>query len=543
MEGDILKRTFSILMLLVLCGALVLFAASCNSQPQKDRLSEVIAEKIEETGYTFDSYQGYLSAYEKAVAVYEDEKATALEIDKAIEALNAAKQELVRTADFSQLKLAINASEGIDPTLYTEQTYETFLAALNNAKAVLAKDTSKQSEINSAITSLKNAKAGLVKIPSTSSLQQLLQSHVEATSYTSESYAIYQDAYNNAQNLVQLGGASQSDLMLAENLLKQAIAALVQRGDTTALQGSLAQLEKQYLGIDEKKRGPEERYTVGSYSAFMDVFEKATEAVSSGDISAADAADLLKKLNDSALQLIDMSSLLDRIDLLSGYSSQSHFYTEQSYDALVNAVSAGITVVKNASSTADQIKKASDAIDDAITALVRRAVTADGLKDKLLLDKVVTVGNSTTTLFEYFNDYASFFSAVESENVNYAYSFVGENCVEFAYEQVRIMMGEGYLKFSYIGGYPIANENLSVIEFAGIDFDSTEFDVSSETEFGAPTEYTKRTEIIFGVENTIAILSYENEDAGVKVVFEYNTIGNYISSMEFIKTVDQTQPA
>ena len=88
---------------------------------------------------------------------------------------------------------------------------------------------------------------------------------------------------------------------------------------------------------------------------------------------------------------------------------------------------------------------------------------------------------------------------------------------------------------NYEGGYPVDEKSLSIIGFAGIDFNHTEFDISSETKFGAPTDYGKRTEVIFGSEHTIAILSYENEDDGVKVIFEYNTIGNYISSIEFIK--------
>ena len=96
-------------------------------------------------------------------------------------------------------------------------------------------------------------------------------------------------------------------------------------------------------------------------------------------------------------------------------------------------------------------------------------------------------------------------------------------------------MKEGYLKFTYEGGYPVDEASLPIVSFNGIGFDHTEFDVSSETKFGAPTDYSKRTEVVFGSEHTIAILSYENEDDGLKVAFEYNTIGNYISSIEFIR--------
>ena len=520
---------------MLLCFVLLFGAVACVNQTRKDELSEMLAEKIESAGYTSGSYADYLEAYEQAQMVYDDKNATALEIDRAIEDLQKKKAALVRTADFSQLSLALKDSEGIDPTLYTPQTYETFLAALNNAKAVFEKDTAKQSEINSAITSLKNAKAGLVKIPSSSSLQQLLQNRIDASLYTGASYAIYNDAFNNAQELLSSGSASQSDLFLAENLLKQAIAALVQRGDTTPIQSILVLLENGYLKVDANGRQPEDRYTAHSYRAFLAAFEEGTAAVRTGDVSPEDVERILNSLNGAPALLVDLSELLDHIDMLGSYSSQSHFYTEESYDALLSAVSAGIAVVKTEDSTSEQVDLAIRGIEDAISRLVRREVSADYKKDKLLLDKMVTVGASSILLGDYFEDYTVFFSDVESQNVNFAYRFVGEDGVEFSVEQIKILMKEGYLKLTYEGGYPVDEKSLSIIGFAGIDFNHTEFDISSETKFGAPTDYGKRTEVIFGSEHTIAILSYENEDDGVKVIFEYNTIGNYISSIEFIK--------
>ena len=535
MKGDMMKQRLLVLLMFLLCFAMLFGAVSCSNDSQKDQLGEVLTEKLDPAGYTSASYSAYLDAYEKAQAVYDNDKASALEIDRAIEELQKAKDALVRTADFSQLALAIEDSNNVDPTLYTEQSYQLFLAALNGAKEVYQKDTSKQSEINSAITSLKNAKAGLVKIPSTSSLQQLLQSHIESATYTSTSYAIYEEAYTNALNLVSSGSATQSELLLAENLLKQAIAALVQRGDTTPLQGILLQLENGYLQEDGKGRLPEDRYTAESYAAFIAFFDEAKKYVSTGDASVGEVEKMISDLNDSAAALVDLTELLDRIDLLTDYSSQSHFYTEESYDVLLSAVSAGISVVKTPNSTKDRIEKAIKDIDNAIAALVRRGIVADHDKNKLLLDKVIVVGNSATLLSTYFADYTVFFAEVESENVNFAYSFVGEDGVEFSFEQVKILMRDGYLKLSYEGGYPLDEDSLSIVEFAGIGFDMTEFDVSSEAKLGAPTEYSTRTEVILGNENTIAILSYENEDDGVKVIFEYNTIGNYISSIELVR--------
>lgn len=528
------KKT--IVSLILLCLLLLCTAASCTGGSQKELLSEALADKIESEGYTSASYKVYSDAYEKAQLVYDDKNATALEIDRAVEALQKAKDGLVRTADFSQLKLAIADSEKVDATIYTKQTYDTFLAALNKAKEVYAKDTSKQSEINSAVVSLNNAKAGLIKIPSNSSLQVLLQNRIDSSPYTGASYKIYEDAYNSAKDLVQSGSASQSDLLLAENLLKQAISALVNKGDTTALQALLVQIEGQYLGLDDKNRTPEERYTADSYAAFLEIFEKGKDAVRTGDVSSSDVELLLSEVQDCPALLIDISGLLDRIDMLGSYSEERHIYTEESYEALLNAVSEGIVVVKNAKSTVQEIEVAILAIDDAIEKLEKRELVPDYKKDKPLLDKVVVVGSSSVVLGDYFEDYTAFFATVEMENMNFAYSFVGEDSVEFSVENTRILMSKNSLKFTYVGSGPVLEGESGLVSLGGLGFANTEFDVSSNSKLGTPTDYSKRTEMIFGVEHTISILSYENEDEGVKVVFEYNTVGNYISSIEMIKT-------
>lgn len=532
-----MKRKSVIILICTLCVMFLFTAVSCENSSQKELLSEVLTDMVAAEGYTKASYEVYAAAYEKAKDVYENKNATALEIDRAVEELKKAKDALVRTADFSQLKLAIDASVGVDASLYTQQTYETFLAALNKAKEVFAKDTSKQSEINSAVTSLQNAKEGLIKIPNNSSLQVLLQNHIDSSPYTGASYKIYEDAYKSAQMLVQSGSASQSDLLLAENLLKQAISALVTKGDTAALQALLIEIEEQYLGLDEKNRKPDERYAASGYSAFMEIFEKAKNAVRTGDVSSEEVTVLLAEVKDSPAMLVDIGSLLDRIDLLGIYSEERHIYTEESYESLLNAVSSGIVVVKDGNSTKEQIEESVRAIDEAIELLEKRELVPDYMKDKPLLDKLVVVGNSSMVLSDYFKDYVSFFSMVERENINFAYGFVDDNSVEFSALNTKILMSEKRLKFTYVGTGPVAGEDAMLISFGGLGFSNTEFDVSAESKLGTPTDYSKRTEMIFGEEHTICILSYENEDEGIKVIFEYNASGNYISSIEILQII------
>ena len=82
----------------------------------------------------------------------------------------------------------------------------------------------------------------------------------------------------------------------------------------------------------------------------------------------------------------------------------------------------------------------------------------------------------------------------------------------------------------------MSQEDSDTASFAGVTFDMSEFDVSMQDNLGTPSEYSKRTETEFGQERTIAVLTYENEIEGLCVVLEYDTIDNYILSIEISKT-------
>lgn len=66
--------------------------------------------------------------------------------------------------DKSQLEETVNGLAEVDKTLYTEESYDAYLAALNNAKEVLANEKATQEEIDAANAALQEAFANLVKV-------------------------------------------------------------------------------------------------------------------------------------------------------------------------------------------------------------------------------------------------------------------------------------------------------------------------------------------------------------------------------------------
>ncbi len=527
-----MKRTVIGLLCIAVLLVSVFSFASCVNENEKEELYTALSELLPAEGYTTASYKVYIDAYNNAKQVYLNEEATGLEVDTALKTLNSAKGSLVKTADFSQLKLAIEAHESIIAASYTSESYGTYLSAYNIALAVYQDDSSSQNEINSAVTSLNNAIRALVKIPDSSSLQQLLQNKVSSDGYTTASYRLYEEAYSNALQLIQDENAAKEELLLAENLLRQTQNALMKKGDTTPLTTVMREIEQQYLATDKSGREPKDYYTASSYAAFMVVYNECKTIEATSDASDNEIVLLGENLVNAAEKLVSIKGLLERIDMFAVYAAQSHYYTVESYENFAAAVSEAINIAKASNPTFDQVKAAEDKIDDALTKLERRELIPDHQTNKTFTNKEIKVGNSSVSFEDYMTDYAAFFEKVTTDNLIFAYYTEGD-VAYIHYANADIVMRDQYIKMSYSGGATVSAESIFAASFGGISFDKSEFDFSAEENFGTPTEYSKRTEIVMGMENSIATIVYSAQD-GSKMTIEYNTIYNFIISIELV---------
>ena len=151
------------------------------------------------------------------------------------------------------------------------------------------------------------------------------------------------------------------------------------------------------------------------------------------------------------------------------------------------------------------------------------------------------------TVNGYMADYTGFFRKMLSENLDFIYNPVGEG-VEFGKGKVKVFLGEKTLRITVTGDLPLSQEDLAAVTFGNLNLGSTEFMVAEEENMGNPTSYESRVLTENGKEYKIAILTYENEDDGLKMTVQYDTIGQYIRSVEFVQTenpagaVEPTEP-
>ncbi len=93
------------------------------------------------TESSWETVNGYLAALEAVIA---DQESSQLAIDEAQAALESAMTNLVLTANFSALDRIITTVEGIDPTPYPQDRYQTLMAKVAEAKALVRTDTNQE---------------------------------------------------------------------------------------------------------------------------------------------------------------------------------------------------------------------------------------------------------------------------------------------------------------------------------------------------------------------------------------------------------------
>ncbi len=532
------KKIVGLFFLLLLIFGNVLVLSSCGqSEANRGRLEEELSSKVSEELYTSASYETYEIAYNRAKELLNKKDATALELERALEELTVAKKNLVKKADFSQLKLAVESHEKIKEGSYTLSSYKAYTEAYEAALLVYNRDSATQGEINAAVIALNNAIKGLVLLPDSSSLQELVQQHIDAGEYTSSSYRAYEEAYALAMTLLQQESPAVNELKVAENRLKQSIAQLVKRGDVSALSSKVEYIQKNLLIADEKGRKPKERYAAAGYLSLTSLMERAAEYLSTGDISQEDISLFLADLDLACGRLVDLGKLLDVYETASGYAAtrSDKVYTESSYNTLSDAMVEAYNFSKKANVTAEEVESAVRKLELAIEGMERITVHADGEKDKNIGSLTVRVGSTVVTVTDYMANYTDFFRKMLSENLDFVYNPLGDG-VEFRKGKVRVFLGEKTLKITVVDDLSLSEEDLSTVTFGDLNLGSTEFRVAEEGNMGNPTVYESKVLNENGKEYKIAILTYENEDDGLMMTIQYDTIGQYIRSVEFVQT-------
>ena len=211
------------------------------------------AEKYEEGNYTTDSWTAFKEAIEAARDVMNDENALESDVNEALNNLTEAIGNLVLRADKTRLQEAYDMVNGLDKSLYTENSVAGLVDPMANAKAVLDDPDATQAEVDAAYEALIRAYLDLRLIPNKDLLQGLINKAetLNATNYSAKTWSVMMEALDEAKAALDDPKATQAEVDNAKEVLAKAMAGLeasdpVKANDTTA---SVATGDNGLIGI------------------------------------------------------------------------------------------------------------------------------------------------------------------------------------------------------------------------------------------------------------------------------------------------------
>lgn len=155
---------------------------------------------------------------------------------------NGAELAITDPADTGELEKAILEAQGLDKSLYTEESVAALEEALADAQAVLENFAASQSEVDAAEEALRSAMDALELKQSnpgsevdTTELEKAIAKAegLNRKNYTQKSYSAMEKALKAAKNVLADKDATQKEVDDAAKALKDAIAALVLANNST----------------------------------------------------------------------------------------------------------------------------------------------------------------------------------------------------------------------------------------------------------------------------------------------------------------------
>lgn len=145
-----------------------------DSEDLENAVNEANAEDYDAEDYTAESFEAFTAAIEAAEAVLAYEEATQEDVDTALEELQTAIDGLEEAVaeptpepepevEKDELETVLDDAEGYNPDDYTEESFATLTAAIEDAEAVLADEDATQEEVDAALESLEAAITDLVE--------------------------------------------------------------------------------------------------------------------------------------------------------------------------------------------------------------------------------------------------------------------------------------------------------------------------------------------------------------------------------------------
>lgn len=417
-------------------GTLILTAPDTNKAPQLDKLDIVLKriadeadltelEKVLKTArdklaevnaYTPASRGELETAVNAAQEVYDKAGVTQDEVNTAKANVEAKIAALAKKADKSALINAINLADvKTTQDKYTAESRDALKKVIAVAAAVVNDENATQEMVDAQTAAVKAADANLeeIKVPvNKSGLQKRVDEANETVTntaaYTEESLKALRAAIEAAQAVLDDPAATQEEVNAQTDALNAAIAALVEKPvvDKTELQTAVADANK-FAASDENK----EKYTEDSWKTLEEAITVAQAVLNKPEATQEEVNDALKALTDAKENLktkepsvekpgkAELEETVNDANAFVKGLENPEMYTEESLNALKEAIAMAEEVLASETATQDEINAAMRRVKEAKENLAQKkpAVATEALENAIANARELAKDTATYT--------------------------------------------------------------------------------------------------------------------------------------------------
>lgn len=359
-----------------------------TSDDGKPELTALIVEieKLNQNGYTAETWKKLADALAEAKRVNNDANATKAQRVDALNALIEAKDGLVvspddgqKEADKKALNAKIKEAEALKQTDYKPETWTAFKTALDAAKEVAAQANATQAQVDKALADLNAAITGLKQV-SPDDGQEVNKTALKAkidevkkaqAAYTPASWDAFKPALAAAEAVAAKADATQKEVDDALTALNAAMDKLVKLADKTALKAEIART----AGLKQAA------YTPASWTKLQTELTAAKSADANANATQAQvdqACASLKTAINTLVKVANKAELKKSIDAANKLKKAD--YTSSTWKKFDAALKEAKAVYSNANATQAQVDAAKKKLDDAKKALKKKVIKVTKVK-------------------------------------------------------------------------------------------------------------------------------------------------------------------
>lgn len=418
-------------------GTLILTAPDTSKAPQLDKLDIVLKrtadeadlteleavlktarDKLaEENAYTPVSRGDLETAVNAAQEVHDTAGVTQDEVNAAKANVEAKIAALVKKADKSALINAINLAsvKTTQEDKYTAESREVLKQVIDAAAEVVNDENATQEMVDVQTAAVKDAEAKLVaiKVPVNKSgletlVYQAKETVKETETYTVESLQALQAAIDAAQDVLDDENATQETVDAQTSAINAAMDALVKKPvvDKTELKKAV-DAAKEFASSEENK----EKYTEDSWKTLEDAMKAAQDVLDKPEATQKEVDDALTALTEAKENLktkepsvekpgkAELEETVNDAKAFVGGLENPEMYTEESLNALNEAIESAEIVLASETATQDEIDAAMQRVKVARRNLTPKkpAVDTKTLEDEVAKARELVKDTATYT--------------------------------------------------------------------------------------------------------------------------------------------------